>query len=516
MASQSNQLEDALIAAHEAGDTEAAELIASEIKAAQPMSLTAETAQFDAARARNPTDPALFNKRDALKSQMLNLLRGNVRNVGLAGRTALNAVTALPLAAMDAGVGVRNLYDEKTQPKQLSDLIAPKQFQGYELPSQTWNNALDALGTPKPEGFVEKAADFVGQAAIGGKLPAPSAAEQAPAAFDPKAMRTLALEKARGAGYVVPPSTTNPSLLNRFLESWGGKTGTAQDAAAKNQSVTDALVKKDLGLGATDDVAEGTLPYLRKEAGEAYKPVRGVGTIRLDSKFETAIDDAVGQLSKVAQKFPKLAKSDVTDTLASLKAKSIDSDTAVDTISVLRSSADEAYAKGEKQAGAAYKAAAKAMEDAIERSLGRRGADAKDILSNFRDARQMIAKTYSAQKALNPELGNFDARKLAAMLNQGKPLSGGMKQAGQFAQAFKEAAKLSTDSGSVRNTDVILGGLTAGATGNPVPLLYPFTRMAARDLLLSPLGQKMAAPKSSYGLPPEYVMAVMPGLLGSQ
>jgi hypothetical protein len=91
-----------------------------------------------------------------------------------------------------------------------------------------------------------------------------------------------------------------------------------------------------------------------------------------------------------------------------------------------------------------------------------------------------------------------------------------MKQAGQFAQAFKEAAKLSTDSGSVRNTDVILGGLTAGATGNPVPLLYPFTRMAARDLLLSPLGQKMAAPKSSYGLPPEYVMAVMPGLLGSQ
>jgi hypothetical protein len=40
--------------------------------------------------------------------------------------------------------------------------------------------------------------------------------------------------------------------------------------------------------------------------------------------------------------------------------------------------------------------------------------------------------------------------------------------------------------------------------------------MAARDLLLSPLGQKMAAPKSSYGLPPEYVMAAGAGLLGSQ
>jgi hypothetical protein len=504
------RLEQALIAADAAGDADAARELAAAIRGLSPAA--------QAEQGPGPWTPArLPTNLDEAKSYGLNLLRGNARNVGLMGRTALNAVTAIPLAAMDAGVGVRNFIDEKRQGKQLSDLIAPKEFQGYELPSQTWNNALGELGVPKHEGFVEKAADFVGQAAIGGRLPAPSAAEQAPAAFDPKAMRTLALEKARDAGYVVPPATTNPSLLNRFLESWGGKTGTAQDASAKNQAITDALVKKDLGLGAADDVAEGTLPFLRKEAAEAYKPVRGIGTIRLDSKFETAIDDAVGQLSKVAQKFPKLAKSDVTDTLASLKAKSIDSDTAVDTIAVLRANADEAYSAGEKQAGAAYKAAAKAMEDAIERSLGRRGADAKEILSNFRGARQQIAKTYSAQKALNPELGNFDARKLASMLNQGKPLTGGMKQAGQMAQAFKEAAKLQTDSGSVRNTDVILGGGAAALSGNPMPLLYPFSRMAVRDFMLSNTGQNLlAAPRQSYGLPPEYLMAIAPGLLGSQ
>jgi hypothetical protein len=465
-----------------------------------------------------PWSPArLPESMDEAKSYALNLARGNLRNVGLAGRSVINAVTSIPLAAMDSGVALRNLYDEKTQPKQLSDLIAPKQFQGYEIPSQTFNRGLDELGMVKPENITEKAADVVGQMAVGGKLPAPSAAQQTPAAFNPKAMRTLALEKAREAGYVVPPATTNPSLLNRFLESWGGKAATAQDASAKNQAVTDALVKKDLGLGATDDVAEGTLPFLRKEAAEAYKPIRGVGTIRLDSKFETAIDDAIGQISKVAQKFPKLAKSDVTDTIASLKAKSIDSDTAVDTISVLRANADEAYAAGEKQAGAAYKAAAKAMEDAIERSLGRRGADAKELLANFRDARQMIAKTYSAQKALNPELGNFDARKLATMLNQGKPLTGGMKKAGQTAQAFKEATKLMTDSGSVRNTDVILGGGAAALSGNPMPLLYPFSRMAIRDLMLSNAGQNLlAAPRTTYGLPPEYLMGGAAGLLGSQ
>lgn len=463
-----------------------------------------------------PWTPArLPGSMDEAKSYALNLLRGNMRNVGLAGRAAMNAAASLPLAAMDAGVEGRNLYERMTQPKNLSSLVAPTAPRQFEMPSQTWSRALDELGVPKPEGFTEKAANVVGQMAFGAALPAPSAAQQAPANFDPKAMRTLALEKARDAGYVVPPATTNPSLLNRFLESWGGKAATAQDASAKNQAITDALVKKDLGLTAVDDVAEGTLPYLRSEAAQAYKPVRGIGTVRLDNKFETAIDDAVGQLSKVAQKFPKLAKTDVTDTLASLKAKSIDSDTAVDTIAVLRANADEAYAAGEKQAGAAYKAAAKAMEDAIERSLQRRGAEAKDILSSFRGARQMIAKTYSAEDALNPQLGNFDARNFASQLNQGKPLTGGMKQAGQAAQAFKEATKLQTGSGSVSNADAFLSAGATALSGNPLPLVYPFTRMAARDLLLSNAWQNyLAKPQATYGLPPEYLMGGAAGLLG--
>jgi hypothetical protein len=503
------RLEQALSAADAAGDTEAAKQLASAIRS------------LDAPKeGPGPWSPLRIpHSMDEAKSYALNLARGNLRNVGLAGRTVLNAVTSLPLAAMDAGVEGRNLYERATQPKNLSSLIAPQQPNQYELPSRTWNRALDELGMVKPENFTEKAADVVGQMAVGGKIiPAPQAAQQAPAGFDPKAMRQLALEKARDAGLVVPPSTTNPSLLNRFLESWGGKTATAQDASAKNQPLIDALVKKDLGLKASDDVAEGTLPFLRQEAAATgYAPVRNVGTIRLDSKFETAIDNAVGQLSKVGEKFPKLGKADLTDTLMSLKAKSIDSDTAVDTISVLRANADEAFANGERQAGQAYKAAAKAMEDAVERSLGRRGADAKSLLSNYRDARQLIAKTFNAEKALNPELGNFDARKLAALLNQGKPLTGGMKKAGQFAQAFKEASKLATDSGSVRNTDVILGGGAAALSGNPMPLLYPFSRMAIRDFMLSNAGQNLlTAPRATYGVPPEYLMGGATGLLGSQ
>jgi hypothetical protein len=459
-------------------------------------------------------DPSLFES--DFKSKALNYGRQAARAIGLSGRTILNTAASLPLAAADAGIAARNLYDEKTQDKSITDLIAPQQHQGYDSATKMWNDALNNAGVPQFETPIEKGGDIVGQMLLGSKIPAPEAAMQAPTNFNPQSMRQLALQKAQDAGYVVPPSTTNPSVLNRFLESWGGKTGTAQDASLKNQGVTDALVKGDLGLKASDDVAEGTLAALRKEASDAgYKPLRGVGTLRLDGKYQQALDDIASPYTKAQKTFPGIAKTDVADTVQALKQGSVDSDTAVDTLSILRDKADAAYRAGDKGLGKAYKSMAGELENAIERSLNRRGASGQEVLKNFRDARQQIAKTYTAEKALNPELGSFDARKLAQELNKGKPLSGDMKKVAQASQAFKEATRLLTDSGSVRNTDVILGAGTAALSGNPAPLLYPFSRMAMRDFLLSKTGQSLLTnPSSRYGASPELLMGGSTGLLG--
>jgi hypothetical protein len=223
-------------------------------------------------------------------------------------------------------------------------------------------------------------------------------------------------------------------------------------------------------LSAADDVAAGTLPFLRQQASNAgYKPIRSIGTVRLDGAYAQALDDIAAPYVKSQSAFPGLIKSDVVDTVTSLKQKAVDADTAVDSIAILRDKADMAYRAGDGGLGKAYKAMAKNLEEAIERSLSRRGNSAKDLLEQFRNARVTIAKTHSAEKALNPELGNFDARKFAQMLNAGKPLSGNMKKVGQTAQAFKEATKLVTDSGSVRNTDVILGGGAAALSGSCIP-----------------------------------------------
>lgn len=439
------------------------------------------------------------------------------RATGLAARVPIDTLTSLPLAAADAGVAGRNYIEQALRPKQLSDLIAPTPQEGYKLPSQMYREAMGEV-FPTPTGGIEKGMNIAGQMVLGSKLPAPEAGVQAPPNFDPKSMRTLALQKAQDAGYVVPPATTNPTILNRFLESWGGKAATAQDASAANQAMTDKLVKADLGLKSSDDVAEGTLQMIRKEAANAgYKPVRAVGTIRLDSGYAKTLDDIAAPYVKADAAFPGLAKNDVLETVTSLKQKSVDTDTAVDSIALLRDKANTAYRAGDNGLGQAYKDMAKALEDAIERSLSRRGPEAEKLLKQYRDARKLIAQTHSAEDALNPELGSFASNKFAQMLDAGKPLSGGMKKAGQASQAFKQATRLLTDSGSVRNTDVILGGGAAAMSGNPLPLLYPFSRMAVRDFMLSPLGQGLLAkPRSNYVMRPETLMGATSGLLGSE
>lgn len=440
------------------------------------------------------SDPSLYSKSDALKNAALDYGKKAARMLGLTGYAAASAPAAIPLAAADAGIGVRNWLTGSN----------------YDSASKMWNDSFAI----KPETTAEKISDFGMQALIGSKIPAPEIANPAPASFDPKAMRLMALQKAQDSGYVVPPSTTNPNPLNKFLESWGGKAATAQDASVRNQAVTDALVKKDLGLSAAEDVGEGTLATIRTEAADrGYVPVKSVGTVRLDSQYAKSLDEIAAPFTKSEKAFPGLNKTEVLNTVESLKQKAVDSDTAIETISILRDKANVAYRAGEDKTGAAYKKMAKELEGAVERSLGRRGKDSQQMLTDFRNARTLIAKTHSAEKALNPELGSFDARKLALLLNQGNPLSGGMKKAGQAALAFKDAAKLVTDSGAVRNLDTVFAAGGAVATGNPAPLIYPFTRMAARDLLLSKFGQKaLAHPWGA--LPPEAVMGATTGLLG--
>lgn len=308
-----------------------------------------------------------------------------------------------------------------------------------------------------------------------------------------------AIKAARDAGYVIPPTQAKPTLTNRLLEGFSGKITTAQNASARNQGVTNALANKALGLADDVKLTPEVLDDVRKAAGQAYDAIGQTGTITPAAGYTQALDKIAAPFLKTAQGFPNAKPSPVIDLVDSLKSPSFDAASAVEKIKQLRTASDDAFRSGNTDIARASKSAATALEDAIEQHLNQSGAP--QLLQQFKDARQLIAKSYSVEKALNVTTGAVDARKLGAQLSKGKPLSDELRQAAEFANRFPKAAQTVEKMGSLPQTsplDWAAGGAISAATANPLALAGVAARPAARALTLSNLVQnRLAQPQSS-------------------
>jgi len=435
--------------------------------------------QLDAVPARKPvTDPALIAQLNGAEPPAQEKLLGPYSSALV--RPLAQGVAALPLLAMDSGVAIRNLVQGRE----------PSGQYPYELPSTMFNRSLDSY-TTTPKGIINKGAELVSSALVGSRMPSPQAATQAPANFvkpTDDLVKQATLAASQKAGYVVPPSTTNPTTTNKILESFGGKIATAQDAAAKNQEVTNTLAKRALELSEDAPITKEALSAIRSQAGDAYKVLRQAGDVALDEAATKSLDEIAGKYtgSKLAQAIG--GQNDIPKIVQAIKDEPLNGDTAVDAISLLRDKASAAYASGDKGLGKAYRSLSETIEKLMERNLS------GDALDAFKSARQTIAKTYSVESALNPSTGNVVATKLATQLAKDKPLSGDLLTAARFGQAFPKAAREILDSGSVRNTDVILGAGTAALSREPWWLGYPLLRQGVRAGLLSNAGQSLATP----------------------
>lgn len=307
---------------------------------------------------------------------------------------------------------------------------------------------------------------------------------------------------AKESGYIIPPIQVNPSKINRALEGWAGKQTTGQSASIENQEVTNRLVKSALGLAPDEQLTPQALSGIRSEAGKAYEVLRGAGKISTDAQYAEDLAAIVSKYQGAGKDFPELAKNEIADTVANLQKNSFASDSALDAISILRDKADKAFRGGDKAYGRAYKQMADSVESVVERNIAATGDDGAALLADFREARKLIAKTYSVESALNASTGNVNAKKLAQQLAKGKPLSGELKKVGQFAQAFPEAAREITSSiPGINPLDYTGAAISAAAAGNPSFLAMIAGRPAARSLLLSgPYQRAMTTPSYSPGL----------------
>lgn len=299
------------------------------------------------------------------------------------------------------------------------------------------------------------------------------------------------VKAAQDAGYVIPPSQAKPTLVNRALEGFSGKITTAQNASARNQTITNGLVAKELGLPTNTQLSPEILDGIRKTAGKAYEAVGSTGVIKPGASYAQALDDITASARKAAQGFPGAKPSPLIAEIESLKSPQFDAQSAIAKISELRDKANIAYAAQDKALGRSFKSAAGVLEDAIEEHLKAIGAPA-GLLEGFRNARQLIAKTYTVQGALNGTSGTVNAQKLAGQLSKGKPLSGNILVAAKFAQQFPKAAQPLERMGSlpqISPLDFGALGVVSAAMSNPALMAGVVARPLARAAILSPLVQ---------------------------
>lgn len=456
------------------------------------------------------------------------------RQLGLAGRAAVQGVASLPMMAMDAGVSARNLIENAAHGvypswQNLNPFSeagwAPGKY-GHELPSQTFNKALTDVGLPEPKSTSEKVASFIESTLTGSRIPAPQAAKQAPTGFvRPAATQAeQVLRESRDAGYVVPPTTAKPNMVNKLTEGFAGKLTTAQAASIKNQEVTNDLVRKALGMQKGEPITPQSLKSIRDTAGKIYEQIADAGDIVPDAEYLKDLAQLGRGADEIASAFPGAnvgATKQINEVVDSLLQDKFSSKAALQYLRELRKQASgnlsgmNAADPAKQALGMAQREAASTLEDLIERHLSANGME--DIAKSFGTARRAIAMSHSVENALNETTGNVIAGKLTQQMVKGKPLSGELETVARFGQAFPKAAKEITESmPGVSPLDWALAIGSSVAAGHVAPLAGVMARPGMRSALLSPWWQQSLTDAVPYAAPPTIGLAPSAAIQGGE
>ena len=348
-------------------------------------------------------------------------------------------------------------------------------------------------------------AQVMNEAAVGGILTAPTATvsalttPRAPAVLD---RRQQIAQTAIEQGATLPPTQVNPTLLNKLLEGFSGKQQTGQVASIKNQEVVNSQARKALNLPEDTVITPQVLQDFRNVKGQAYDALKANSTYYADKQFFTDINKRTAELQKLANTTDVTAELRV---LNGLKQMNFDGVGLVEQMKRLRYDGEgnlASMAPKDRSLGQAQKFAARQLEDLAERNL--KNFNQPDVMSNFKQARQDIAKSYTIEKSLNAVTGDVSGAKLGQRAAQGKIVPSELQALADAAAAYPTAFQNTARIGSVPGIsplDVGAAGVAAASAGNPSLLGTVIGRPAVRAGITSPVFQRNMLPSSQPQMP---------------
>lgn len=364
---------------------------------------------------------------------------GKVGNI--VGTAALLAPTALaPAAATPMGGGVIGGAAGLLQPTVTGESRAKNAALGTAVggATQVVANKIGSIAQAASARSAEKAA---GEEAL-------------------NATRDAALKAGRDAGYVVPPASVKPGLVNETIESVGGKISTAQTASIKNQRVTDQLAREYIGMKPDAIMTKAAIADAKNVAAEPYRQIA-----KISPEAQQALDAWKQANFEARMQWNYFRKS----------------------------GNPQAF----KDAQAAGEAAGAALDSIEQQAMQLYGPAGKDFVDALKAARVQIAKISTVEGAMTKG-GHVDAG-LIAKMGERLPLSDQLKVIADFAGNFPKAVQPIEKIGSMAHAlrpsigaavGTVFGGPVGAAVGGAAGVAGPWT---VRQLLLSGAGQAALA-----------------------
>lgn len=323
------------------------------------------------------------------------------------------------------------------------------------------------------------------------------------------AERDATLRAAQEEGFVVPPSTVQPTWWNQLKESAAGKVATAQEASNRNAQAFEKAIRKDLQLADDAPLNTATMQAARDRAYDVgYKPLESVPALNWDPEFVREVGRALPSRSGGVAKSP--GHAEIAELIQDFTARG--QWTGPQLVQDIRQLRENAFSRisgannsAQKDLGRAELQIADALEELAERNLQKLPGVDPSAVKLYREARRYIAKTHTAEDAIVQGSGQINPSVLAKRVQKQQPLDGAMEVAGRFANVFPKASQPPAQIGSPGVSALLPwvgghgtpGAIIGGAVGGPAGAAVGGAIGAAAPLVTRPLMRKYLLGKRS-------------------
>jgi hypothetical protein len=333
--------------------------------------------------------------------------------------------------------------------------------------------ATPAMARPLARTVQEVSAPLVEKAVIGAKLPLEpmlqARRERLSAEDYARGPQIDAAREAQRLGIALSPEDIQPSIGTRTISAIAGEQG-ARAITTVNKNQVRKVALNELGLPENTQF-DSKQPFIdaRIKVAEPYNQVRQLPTMKADADLLASLDKLRPDETVIGSERYAKGINRIIDDAAKKTTEGLTGAELLKNVQTLRRRAQKTYDNKSADLAAldvadTNLAIANVLESMMESNIFN-----PRLLSDFRQARQKMAKTYAYEGATDFNTGMIDVNKLSRITSKDNAMTGDIAALGKIAGNYPDAFAVKPSTGfadTPRIARASIGGATGAALGS--------------------------------------------------